>query len=117
MNLSGFATRHIKAVLFVTITLCVIGAWLVRTFPVAILPDITFPRIVVVIDAGERPSRTVEAGITPACRRGHRYHSRREPYSVQDPARGHGGIRRLQLGYGYAHRPAAREHEDQRDAI
>lgn len=64
MNLSRFATHHIKAVLFVTIALCIIGAWLVRTFPVAILPDITFPRIVVVVDAGERPSRTVEAAIT-----------------------------------------------------
>lgn len=64
MNLSRFATRHIKAVLFVTVTLCIIGAWLVRTFPVAILPDITFPRIVVVVDAGERPSRVVEAAIT-----------------------------------------------------
>ena len=64
MNLSRFATHHIKAVLFVTVVLCIVGAWLVRSFPVAILPDITFPRIVVIADCGERPTRMIEAGIT-----------------------------------------------------
>lgn len=64
MNLSRFATHHIKAVLFVTVTLCIVGVWLARTFPVAILPDVTFPRIVVIADAGERPSRMIEVGIT-----------------------------------------------------
>ena len=34
-----------------------------RSFPVAILPDLTFPRIVVIAEAGERPTRTMEVGI------------------------------------------------------
>ena len=64
MNLSEFATRNLKAILFITVALCVVGAALLTRFPVAILPDITFPRIVILADAGDRPIRTVEAGIT-----------------------------------------------------
>ena len=64
MNLSRFATHHIKAILFVTVALCAIGAWLLRTFPVAILPDVTFPRIVVIAESGDRPARMMEVGVT-----------------------------------------------------
>ena len=64
MNLSKFATGNLKAILFVTVALCLVGAALLTRFPVAILPDITFPRIVVIAEAGERPIRSVEAGVT-----------------------------------------------------
>ncbi len=64
MNLSRFATDHLKAVLFVTVVLCVIGGIMLTSFPVAILPDVTFPRIKVIAEAGDRPSRMVEASIT-----------------------------------------------------
>src|SRR5205807_2807333 len=64
MNLSRFATQHIKAILFVTVVLCAIGAWLVSTFPVAILPEVTFPRIVVIAESGDRPARMMVAGVT-----------------------------------------------------
>ena len=64
MNLSRFATQNIKPILFVTLILCAIGAWMIGSFPVAILPDVTFPRIVVIADAGERPQRMVEIGIS-----------------------------------------------------
>ena len=63
MNLSRFAIHHIKAILFVTVALCLIGVWVVGSFPVAILPDVTFPRIVVIAESGERPSRLVEAAV------------------------------------------------------
>ena len=64
MNLSRFATANIKAVLFVTVVLCLIGAVLLGSFPVSILPDVTFPRIKLIADAGERPARMMVAGIT-----------------------------------------------------
>ena len=64
MNLSRFATEHLKAVLFVTVVLCIIGGIMLTSFPVAILPDVTFPRIKVIAEAGDRPSRMVEASIT-----------------------------------------------------
>src|SRR5579871_5389256 len=64
MTVSQFATRHIKAVLFVTVAFCLIGAWLVRSFPVSILPDVTFPRVVVIAEGGDRPARTMEIAVT-----------------------------------------------------
>src|SRR5207247_9593521 len=64
MSLSRFATQHIKAILFVTLVLCAIGAWLVGSFPVAILPEVTFPRIVLIADSGDRPARMMVAGVT-----------------------------------------------------
>ena len=64
MNLSRFATDHLKAVLFVTVVLCIIGGIMLTSFPVAILPDVTFPRIKVIAEAGDRPSRMVEVSIT-----------------------------------------------------
>ena len=64
MNLSRFATNNIKAVLFVTVVLCLIGVILLGSFPVSILPDVTFPRIKLIADSGERPARMMVAGIT-----------------------------------------------------
>lgn len=64
MKLSHFATSHIKAILFVTLVLCAVGGSMLASFPVAILPDVTFPRIVIIAEAGEQPTRKVEIGIT-----------------------------------------------------
>lgn len=64
MSMSRFATQNIKAVLFVTFVLCAIGAWMIGSFPVSILPDVTFPRVVVIAQSGERPVRMMEVGIT-----------------------------------------------------
>jgi CzcA family heavy metal efflux pump len=62
MNLSRFATQNLKAVLFMTVVLCLIGALMVGSFPVSILPDVTFPRLKVIVQAGERPASTLVAG-------------------------------------------------------
>jgi CzcA family heavy metal efflux pump len=64
MNLSRFATGHIKAILFVTLVLCAIGAAAIVSFPVSILPDVAFPRAVVIAEAGEQPTRMLEASVT-----------------------------------------------------
>ena len=64
MSVSQFATRHLKAIIFVTLVLCGVGAWMIGSFPVSILPDVTFPRIIVIANAGDRPARMMEVGIT-----------------------------------------------------
>lgn len=64
MSLSRFATRHLRAILFLTVALCVVGVGVLGSFPVSILPDVTFPRILVIADAGDRPARMMEVGIT-----------------------------------------------------
>jgi CzcA family heavy metal efflux pump len=35
-----------------------------QTFPVSILPEVTFPRVIVIAEAGDKPTKTVESGIT-----------------------------------------------------
>jgi CzcA family heavy metal efflux pump len=64
VNVSRFATHHIKAILFVTLVLCAIGAVMLTSFPTSILPDVTFPRVVVIAEAGDRPVRMVEVGVS-----------------------------------------------------
>ena len=63
MSLSRFATRHLKGVLFVTVILCGVGAWMIGGFPVSILPDVSFPRIIVIAQSGDRPARMMEVSV------------------------------------------------------
>lgn len=64
MNLTRWAIANSRAVFFITVILCVVGAVLYASFPVSILPDVTFPRVVVIADAGDRPTKSVEALVT-----------------------------------------------------
>ena len=64
MKLTEWAIRNVRPVVFLTAVLCLVGAFLYASFPVSILPDVTFPRIVAIADAGDRPTKTVEVAIT-----------------------------------------------------
>ena len=64
MNLSAFATKNIKGILFVTIALCLIGIGAYRAFPVSILPDVTFPRVLIIAESGDRPTKALEISVT-----------------------------------------------------
>ena len=63
MNVSAWAIKNIKPVIFLTFVLCIAGAAIYRTFPVSILPDVTFPRVVVIAEAGDRPVKMIEASM------------------------------------------------------
>ncbi len=63
MTLSDFATRNIKPILFSIAVLCLMGIAAFQSFPVSILPDVTFPRVIVIAESGERPISTIEASI------------------------------------------------------
>ncbi len=64
MNISAFATKNIKAILFVTVALCLMGVAAYRVFPVSILPDVTFPRVIVIAESGDRPVKSLEVSVT-----------------------------------------------------
>jgi len=64
LNVSAFATKQVKPILFSIGILCLIGLVAYQTFPVSILPDVTFPRVVVIAEAGDRPTKMVESGVT-----------------------------------------------------
>lgn len=64
MSLSEWAICNARPVLFVTALLCVVGAVLYSAFPVSILPDVTFPRVVAIAESGDLPTRMVEVSVT-----------------------------------------------------
>src|SRR5271157_2311138 len=50
-----WTARHGKSIIFVILTLVVVGVYLALTIPVAVFPDTNFPRIVVGVDNGVFP--------------------------------------------------------------
>ena len=56
--------RHEKAILFTVALLMAGGVMLMLSMPVGLFPDITFPRIVVLVDVGEMPAQRVMAEVT-----------------------------------------------------
>ncbi len=64
MNLTDWSIKNIRPVVFLTVLLCLAGAAMYRVFPVSILPDVTFPRVVVIAESIDRPAQTVEVSIT-----------------------------------------------------
>lgn len=60
----AWSIRNVKPLFFLTVILCLFGAVLYSTFPTAILPDVTFPRIVVVANSGDRPVDMMQAFVT-----------------------------------------------------
>ncbi len=64
MGLSAFVGHYRKAILLLTVLLCLGGFYASQALPVAIFPDLTAPRIIVTADAGDTPIPTVLANIT-----------------------------------------------------
>ncbi len=64
MNVSHFAVSHLKALIFVTLALCVAGLLAAGAFPVSILPDVTFPRLVIIAEGGDSPASQMEVSVT-----------------------------------------------------
>ena len=63
-RLSEFAAQNAKPIFFSVIVLCLIGLVSFGTFPVSILPDVNFPRTVLIAEAGDRPVDVQEASVT-----------------------------------------------------
>jgi len=64
MSITDFMTGHIKSILFFVFVLCLAGLLLLYSFPVGILPNVSFPRLTIIADAGERPAEMVVIDIT-----------------------------------------------------
>lgn len=64
MKLTEWAIKNARPVFFLAAVLCIVGAFLYSTFPVSILPDVAFPRVVIVADSGDRPAKSVEVSVT-----------------------------------------------------
>ena len=59
-----WTARHGKPIIFVILTLVAVGAYLSTTIPVAVFPEVDFPRVVVAIDNGVAPIDQMQVTIT-----------------------------------------------------
>lgn len=60
----GFVVRHRKAIIFLTIVLCLGGAYCAYMMPSSVFPQTDFPRVVILIDNGVMPADEMMATIT-----------------------------------------------------
>ena len=54
--MSGFIERHVRSLLVVVLALAIAGGVAAVSMPVGLFPQVSFPRIVVDLDAGDRPA-------------------------------------------------------------
>jgi CzcA family heavy metal efflux pump len=59
-----WTARHGKPIVFVILTLVAVGVYLATTIPVAVFPEVDFPRIVVGVDNGVAPIDQMQVTVT-----------------------------------------------------
>ena len=64
MTAEHWTARHGKPIIFVILTLVATGVYLATTIPVAVFPEVDFPRIVVGVDNGVAPIDQMQVTIT-----------------------------------------------------
>jgi len=64
LNLAGWAAQHRRSILFLLLLAALFGALAAYQLPVAIFPQIDFPRVVVSLDAGDRPADHMVVQVT-----------------------------------------------------
>jgi CzcA family heavy metal efflux pump len=64
MAAEHWTARHGKPIIFVILTLVAAGVYLASTIPVAVFPEVDFPRIVVGVDNGVAPIDQMQVTIT-----------------------------------------------------
>ncbi len=63
-GVGAFAIRHRLSIIFVTIAVCLGGAFSAARMPSSVFPETNFPRVVILIDNGIMPSNEMMATIT-----------------------------------------------------
>src|SRR5665213_1318134 len=64
MSIAPWAQRHARAIIFMLALLAVAGAVSVLRLPVLLFPQVSFPRVRVSLDAGDRPAERMVIEVT-----------------------------------------------------
>jgi CzcA family heavy metal efflux pump len=64
VSIGRFATQNATAILFVTVALCLAGAYAALKMPSSVFPQTDFPRCIILIDNGVMPADEMMATIT-----------------------------------------------------
>ena len=63
-GMGAFALRHRLAIIFITVAICLGGAYAALRMPSSVFPETQFPRCVVLIDSGVMPADEMMATVT-----------------------------------------------------
>lgn len=63
-RLGAFAIRHRLAIIFITLALCLGGAYSALRMPSSVFPETNFPRVVILVDNGVMPADEMMARVT-----------------------------------------------------
>jgi len=64
VNVAGWAAQHRRSILFLAALLALAGAAMALRLPVALFPQVSFPRVVVSLEAGDRPADQMVIAVT-----------------------------------------------------
>ena len=64
MTFSAWAEQHRRSLLFLLAVAALVGAVVTFSLPSSLFPTVDFPRVVVSLDAGDRPAEQMEAMVT-----------------------------------------------------
>jgi len=64
MGLAHWVADHRRSILFLLFVAAIGGALSALNLPVALFPDVSFPRVRVTIDSGDRPAEMMVAQVT-----------------------------------------------------
>ena len=64
MSIGRFATHNARAIMFITLALCLAGVYAALKMPSSVFPQTDFPRCVILIDNGVMPADEMMATIT-----------------------------------------------------
>jgi len=63
-GLGRWAERHARAIVFITLILCLAGGYAAFKMPSSVFPQTNFPRVVILVDNGVMPADEMMATIT-----------------------------------------------------
>src|SRR5258706_1572476 len=64
MNLAHWAAQHRRSIIFLMLVAAIAGAFSAIGLPVALFPEVNFPRIAITIDAGDQPEEQMVIQVT-----------------------------------------------------
>ncbi len=64
MSFAAVAERHARSIVFAALALAFAGAVLAASLPVGLFPQVSFPRVVISLDAGDRPAGQMAVLVT-----------------------------------------------------
>src|SRR6266487_2844756 len=64
MSFTAWAHSHARSILFLLAALALAGAVASFSLPVALFPQVSFPRVRITLDAGDRPAERMTVEVT-----------------------------------------------------